>query len=396
MLSASALRRILGSRFLEKLNALPHSKASGFAYRLPTREEWMYACRAGSNGDYCKLADGTEITERTLGEVAWYSENSGNVWEIGSSKSHDVGQKKPNAFGLYDMLGNISEFTSTASADGKERVLCGDTYAGWCKNSSGYSGFETTSAPDDRWWTHGLRLAADIIDKPADNTADELVEKTNNAGADPDKDQADLEAVAEQVKAITSESIPDGVFAVNGFFVGMLLEVEETRLKSLLPNRVVRRSPYDDTLGEAIAEKGLAGLWIDKSDEAFCFAKDGIVTRILIPKDLVKEWMKYGASSYEEWARKFAETNGTTVKEGNFYKTGYGRGASIVINQTVYELGIVKGANITYFGKDKGSYNLGGSGFEGQLYLAGWLMGVRATGDNASEGTLRLDKAEEL
>ena len=207
---------------------------------------------------------------------------------------------------------------------------------------------------------------------------------------------AAMDAARERGDQATAPEAVKAVFAVNGFFVGMSLDVAERRLKSVLPDRVVRRSPYDDTLGEAIAEKGLAGLWIDKSDEAFCFAKDGIVTRILIPKDLVKEWMKYGASSYEEWARKFAEKNGTTVKEGNFYKSGYGRGASIAINQTVYEFGIVKGANITYFGKDKGSYDLGDSGFAGQLYVAGWLMGVRATGDNASEGTLRLDKTDEL
>ncbi len=90
-------------KFIEKLNALPEVKASGLTFRLPTEGEWEYACRAGGTGDYCKLADGTEITESTLDEVAWYDDNSEN-------KTHPVGQKKPNAFGLYDMHGNVWEW----------------------------------------------------------------------------------------------------------------------------------------------------------------------------------------------------------------------------------------------------------------------------------------------
>ncbi len=63
--------------------------------RLPTEAQWEYACRAGNEGKY----SGTGILE----EMGWYEENSGR-------RSHPVGQKKSNGFGLYDMHGNVSEW----------------------------------------------------------------------------------------------------------------------------------------------------------------------------------------------------------------------------------------------------------------------------------------------
>jgi formylglycine-generating enzyme required for sulfatase activity len=71
------------------------SKMTGKPYRLLTEAEWEYAARAGTTGPHSFEGDASAI-----GEYAWYSENSGN-------KTHPVGEKKPNAFGLYDVDGNV-------------------------------------------------------------------------------------------------------------------------------------------------------------------------------------------------------------------------------------------------------------------------------------------------
>ena len=127
-------------RFIERLNAA----AGEDVYRLPKRREWEYACHAGKPGRFPWGND-----ESGLDRHAWWGKNSGE-------EPHPVGGKLPNAWGLYDMIGNASEWTSDAMEPGLIFIEGGsfdepNASGLWCENVSGL-GDEGTDA------SQGLRL----------------------------------------------------------------------------------------------------------------------------------------------------------------------------------------------------------------------------------------------
>ena len=136
------------------------SAKEGRTYRLPTAAEWEYACRAGTRTRYSFRDD-----LASLKEYAWYMENS-------ERKAHPVGERKPNAWGLRDMHGNVWEWCADWFDDyyavsptndppgpevGVNRVSRGGGWrldAGYCRSANRYG-----VSPSDRGYDLGFRVA---------------------------------------------------------------------------------------------------------------------------------------------------------------------------------------------------------------------------------------------
>jgi formylglycine-generating enzyme required for sulfatase activity len=143
--------------YVGKLNTLDPRPSPPGTFRLPTEAEWEYACRAGTTGAYAGILD----------EMGWYDKNSGKT-------THPVGQKKPNAWGLWDMHGNVWEWcadwagnypagpaTDPAGPEtGECRVMRGGSWnfdASICRAARGWGDY-----PGSRNSVYGLRLARTV------------------------------------------------------------------------------------------------------------------------------------------------------------------------------------------------------------------------------------------
>lgn len=117
--------------FIRRLNAMPITRESGLIFRLPTRDEWRYACRAGGpkrptrtavmqvynlkpSGEVGKFGRRIDGKDGPLEEIGWYIANA-------QSSTHSVAKKIANAWGLYDMHGNVGEWCSD-SVKGRDKT----------------------------------------------------------------------------------------------------------------------------------------------------------------------------------------------------------------------------------------------------------------------------------
>jgi formylglycine-generating enzyme required for sulfatase activity len=137
------------------------SRGERQTYRLPSEAEWEYACRAGSTTKYC-FGDG----DAQLGDYAWCGSNAGG-------HTHPVGQKKPNAWGLHDMHGNVWEWCAdwcdagyysqslrddpSGPSSGVDRVLRGGSWHPWAAHTR--SGLRLGNHPVSRLPDFGFRVA---------------------------------------------------------------------------------------------------------------------------------------------------------------------------------------------------------------------------------------------
>ena len=159
--------------FCEKLTAIEKAAGrlpQGYEYSLPTEAQWEYACRAGTT---TALNSGKNLTSATecpnVDEVGWYKYNSDNV-------THPIGQKKPNAWGLYDMHGDIWEWCLdcygdypassvtdpvVSSGDESIRIIRGGSWyydAKYCRSAYRGSNYPSSADRDG-----GFRLALTVV-----------------------------------------------------------------------------------------------------------------------------------------------------------------------------------------------------------------------------------------
>ena len=132
------------TEFCQKLSNMPDEESDGCVYRLPTGAEWEYSCRAGTNTDYFFGDDASK-----LGDYAWFKENS-------EGQVHPVGTKQPNPAGLYDMHGNVWEWSADKHPHVVGNILRGGSVIDVSSDCRCIHGIGRGVAAEE--WNCGLRV----------------------------------------------------------------------------------------------------------------------------------------------------------------------------------------------------------------------------------------------
>jgi formylglycine-generating enzyme required for sulfatase activity len=161
--------QLAATRFCKWLSAV-----TGRFYRLPTLEEWQYAARAGTKSVYFFGNDPDQLKD-----YAWYSANSEGTY-------HRIGTKKPSPWGLYDMYGNVAEWTLHESVENKDKskAIMGGAFIHTGENTTPTSTIKVERKwkerdpqfPKSKWWFTdapfvGFRIVSPVEIPPASEFA---------------------------------------------------------------------------------------------------------------------------------------------------------------------------------------------------------------------------------
>ena len=266
--------------FCRKLSNAEEEKAAGQRYRLPTEAEWEYACRAGSTGKYF-FGDNA----KHLGDYAWY-------WKNFDGKTHPVGLKKPNGWGLYDMIGNVWEWCAdwydeevpskqaarseyyansptndpTGPSGGSNRALRGGSLVtdAW----HGRSAFRDWYKPDETDYSMGFRVCL-VRAEHAESNNDETIHLFNKK--DLSRFYTYLKKRGRNNDPKKVFTIQDGVLRISGEEWGLLTTEEEYTTYRL----VVEYKWGDETFPPR--ENGVrdSGVWLHAIGEDGAYRGEG-------------------------------------------------------------------------------------------------------------------------
>lgn len=238
-------------RFVQRLNS-----RNSETFRLPTEAEWEYACRAGS-----QAAFGFGSVTDELAEYAWYQDNS-------SGASHRVGQRKPNAWGLYDMHGNVYEWCQDCWRD---------SYAGLPGNGAAW----ITSDPD----AHRVRRGGSW-EKPAHNCRSAF-----RGSAHPDNQRSDvgLRLVLVDDPRLSSIEKEDGGSSINQGGSARIREKSDSTFHT------ISGSEAETFIREFVKISNRGGIegWIDLYADNVDYYDSGIVSRDFLVQDKLKYFERW-------------------------------------------------------------------------------------------------------